>query len=94
MDFLEDRLLYILLFIGALLGLDLGGSALRSILLGWHLVLSWLILTLPPGQYILSSFMLSKSDTVVSRCRSLKTRPYKLDHAVGTNHALVVYYHR
>ena len=67
MDFLEDRLLYILLFIGALLGLDLGGSALRSILLGWHLVLFWLALTLPPGQCLFSYFMLIKLDIVVSR---------------------------
>ena len=40
MSFLEARLVYIFLVVGDLLGIDLGGSGSRSILLGWHVVLS------------------------------------------------------
>ena len=94
MVLLEARLLYIILIVGALLSLDLYGSRSRSILLGWHIFLSWLVLTLPPGQCLFLSFMLIKSEKVVSRRRSLKTRPYKLYHVVGTNHALLVDYLR
>ena len=48
MAFLEARLLYIILVVGALLGLDLVGSGSGSILFGSNRVLSWLILPLPP----------------------------------------------
>ena len=48
MALLEARLFYIILVVGAFLSLDLDGSRSRSVLTGWHLVLSWLVLTLPP----------------------------------------------
>ena len=94
MTLLVARLLYIILVVGALLGLDLGGSRSLAILLGWHLVLSWLVLTIHPEQCLFLSFMLSILEMVVSHRRSLKTRPYKLYHVVGTNHALLVDYLR
>ena len=91
MALLKYCLLYILLVVGSLLGLDLGGSVLRPILLKCHLILSWLILTLPPGQYRFSFFTLIKLETFFSRPRSLKTQQYELYHLVGTNIALLVY---
>ena len=94
MALLEARLFYIILVVGAFLSIDLDGSRSRSVLTGWHLVLSWLVLTLPPGQCLFLSFVLSKLEMVVSHRRSLKTRPYKLYHVVGTNHALLVDYLR